>query len=542
MNHHLRVALDQVSDAVLILQNGIGEVSGPVIVWGNASAVSAAGLPLAELAGASLQSLLTPASWLVLQGSLKTAFQGLPSRFPLRLKGPGAVSMEASAQATLGAAGEILSVILTFSPGSGGGKTGIPESGGAAVSKPGQPPSPEGWHGDVIETIRETARQVAHEFNNALTSIVLPVEMAIRTVPHSGDLFESLRVAHESAQRATDLAKDFLDCFRPRPAVRGLCASGELLGRAMRLATCAQNIGAVLDLAPGLEAIEVDESQLERVIFNLIRNSCQAMPNGGRLRVSADNFRVSEGDGVNLPPGPYVRIRVRDWGPGIPEEHRRHLFHSRFTTKPEGNGCGLPICYQIVRDHGGEMLVRSRVHVGTEFTILLPSAGSAEKAFKPAPNPLPALAVPRPVPNPGPVSGPPAEGELRTPPLRRSLLVVDDEPGVRQALSQMARSRGFEVSTAANSDEALQCYKDRLHAGKPYHSVLLDLNLRCGLNGVEVFEAIRRMDPEASVVATSGQHAEGDLERFQALGFAGFLAKPYSIERFDQAMRVPRME
>ncbi len=471
--------------------------------------------------------------------------------------------MEAQAQAALGPAGEILSVILTFRPlrtGTDSAFIRVPGAPGPANRPapftPAPPPSPEGWQDDVIETIRETARQVAHEFNNALTSIVLPVEMAIRAIPQSGELFESLRVAYDSAQRATDLAKDFLDCFRPRPAVRVTCAPGDLLGRAMRLATCAQNIAATLDLAAGLEAIDVDESQLERVIFNLIRNACQAMPNGGRLRVSAANTRVNAGDGVALPPGPYVRISVRDWGPGIPEEHRRHLFHCRFTTKPGGNGCGLPICYQIVRDHGGEMMVRSKVHVGTEFIIFLPSVGVAPAAARPDPVPeLDLLFASSPASfnspvrisnspsseNPGPVSGsegarePGAPGAPHRP--GHSLLVVDDEPGVRQALSQIARSRGFDVATVATSDAALQSYKDRLHARQPFSAVLLDLNLRSGLNGWEVFAAIRRMNPEASVVATSGQYSQGDVERFQAMGFAGFLPKPYSLERFDHVMR-----
>jgi CheY-like chemotaxis protein len=131
-----------------------------------------------------------------------------------------------------------------------------------------------------------------------------------------------------------------------------------------------------------------------------------------------------------------------------------------------------------------------------------------------------------------PVPG--ASAQEEAPP---SLLVVDDEQGVRTALSQIAKVMGFDVSTVATSDEALQTYKDRLHAARPYSTVLLDLNLRSGLNGMEVFQAIRRMDPEALVVATSGQHAEGDVERFRALGFAGFLPKPYSLEHFDSVMR-----
>ncbi len=588
MNHHLRVALDEVSESVLILQNGLSQDEGPVIAWGNEAAVRCTGVAGPDLFGSPLQPLLTEASWQALLAALATAFKGDRALCDLTFLNPDAKPQRGRVKATCGPQGEILGVVLTLVEVPVPAPT--PPAAGTPIRLDLPPPSPQGWQDDVIETIRETARQVAHEFNNALTSIVLPVQLAIRAIPQNGDLYDSLEVAHVSAQRASDLAKDFLDCFRPRSAVRSRCAPGALLGRAIRLATCAQNVSASLELAEGLPEMEVDESQLERVIFNLIRNSCQAMPSGGRLRVSATRRDVATGEGIALPDGPYLQISVRDWGPGIAEEHLQHLFHSRFTTKPEGNGCGLPICYQIIKEHGGEMLVRSRVNVGTEFLIYLPvpapAAVERSRAETPvslegslpranpgtqpialplvpplvpllstAPVPVwgavdPATALvpmtasaPVPVgagfttsPVPAAASSPMggATAQEDAPP---SLLVVDDEQGVRTALSQIAKVMGFDVSTVATSDEALQTYKDRLHAARPYSTVLLDLNLRSGLNGMEVFQAIRRMDPEALVVATSGQHAEGDVERFRALGFAGFLPKPYSLEHFDSVMR-----
>jgi signal transduction histidine kinase/CheY-like chemotaxis protein len=640
VNHHLRVALDQVSEAVLILQNGLSPGEGPVIAWGNEAAVRCTGIAAHELFGSPLQPLLTARSWEALLAAMQDALTGVAGHCPLNFNAAEAHPMRGLIKVTRGSTGEILGVILTMTaaPVPEAPPEAPPETAPAApqaVVKNQPTPSPEGWQEDVIETIRETARQVAHEFNNALTSIVLPVQLAIRAIPQNGDLFESLEVAHVSAQRASDLAKDFLDCFRPRSAVRSRCAPAALLGRSIRLATCAQPITSSLELEAALPEIEVDESQLERVIFNLIRNSVQAMPNGGRLRVSATQRQLSAGDKINLPDGPYIQISVRDWGPGIPDEYLQHLFHGRFTTKPDGNGCGLPICYQIIRDHGGEMLVRSRVNVGTEFLIYLPALPAsfpqtsafadppteapastaaptqampaAPSAFPPQPTPapasLPALqpqgmenrsapapvalapllpltslvpvrtapVVPEipapaaatgleetphmwskqppgsvPLPNVPPVPAAPWQNTAATPAEAEpfpaedsppSLLVVDDEQGVRTALSQIAKVMGFDVSTVATSDEALQSYKDRLHASRPFSSVLLDLNLRGGLNGIEVFHAIRRMDPEALVVATSGQHAEGDVERFRALGFAGFLAKPYSLEHFDHVMR-----
>ena len=588
VNHHLRVALDQVSEAVLILQNALTPGGDPVIAWGNEAAVRCTGVVAQDLFGSPLQPLISAGSWDLLLKALQQALTAGPATCDLRFLAPGSVLMRGKVMATRADSGEVLGVILTLA------EIAVPAVTAplaAAVPVPSAtlplqpPPSPQGWQEDVIETIRETARQVAHEFNNALTSIVLPVQLAIRAIPQSGDIYDSLEIAHVSAQRASDLAKDFLDCFRPRSAMRSICSPGALLGRSIRLATCAQNVTTSLELQEDLPEIEVDESQLERVIFNLIRNSMQAMPSGGRLRVSATRRDLTAQDNIALPPGSYVQISVRDWGPGIPEEHLQHLFHGRFTTKPGGNGCGLPICYQIVRDHGGEMLVRSRVNVGTEFLIYLPAlpkattsgtqdnqpavrtplaptepvpyqaipaspaAGNVPVGLLPPLVPLvplvhqgglatganaPLARIPSPVPVPAPPVVPAAATEEMGPP---TLLVVDDEQGVRLAVSQIAKAMGFDVSTVGTSDEALQSYKDRLHSLKPFSSVLLDLNLRSGLNGMEVFQAIRRMDPEALVVATSGQYAEGDVERFRSLGFAGFLPKPYTLEHFDNVMR-----
>ena len=122
--------------------------------------------------------------------------------------------------------------------------------------------------------------------------------------------------------------------------------------RSLRLATCAQSIHWNLESADSLWDAQVNAGDIERVVLNLVRNAIQAMPGGGRLLVKAFNHSQESSGNGGLLPGPYVVISVRDWGPGIPENHLPHLFHSRFTTKPDGNGCGLPICHQIIRDHG----------------------------------------------------------------------------------------------------------------------------------------------------------------------------------------------
>ena len=579
VNHHLRLALDQVSDAVIVVESGPLTAPGPKVLYANEAMAEATGLPVPGLCDVPLGALCDGDVLLnmliALSGSLGGAVEATAALNHLQAQ---PTPCRWSAVRVRDGGGRTLNYILTATP----DVTAAPPPAVAAPAAlagtlpappDGPPPRPDEYQQDLVETIRDTARYVAHEFNNALTAIMLPVQMAIRQVPDGSDLHGKLQVANESARRAADLAKDFLDCFRPRPPSRERCRLDALLGRAMRLATCAQNVNWSLEVADDLLEAEVDLNQIERVIFNLVRNACQAMPNGGKLLVKASNTAVSASEGHALKPGNYVHISVRDWGPGIPEDHMPHLFHSCFTTKNDGNGCGLPICYQIVRDHGGDMYVKSRPNVGTAFLMFLPAlapavpAAAPNAAASPAPwptgpqpaatlppdqngfrlpplvpiNPMAALpsrltstpAAPQPPAAPVPIApmSPPA-GDENVP----SMLVVDDEDGVRRALSQIGKAYGFEVITTATSDEGIQSYRDRLRSSRPYDAVLLDINLRGGLNGVEVFQALRRIDPEVIVIATSGQYSEGDLQRFQEIGFAGFLPKPFTLEDFDQVV------
>ena len=570
VNHHLRLALDQVSDAVIVVESGPLEAPGPKVLYANEAMAEATGVPVPGLCDVPLGALCDGDVLLQMLIALSASHGGaVEAAAPLNHLNAQPTACRWSAVRVRDGGGRTLNFILTATPDLA--TTGsVPVAAAATPAPPpvqqpapsdGPPPRPDEYQQDLVETIRDTARYVAHEFNNALTAILLPVQMAIRQVPDGSDLLSKLQVANESARRAADLAKDFLDCFRPRPPARERCRLDALLGRAMRLATCAQNVNWSLEIADDLLDSEVDPNQIERVIFNLVRNACQAMPSGGKLLVKASNTAVSASEGHALKPGNYIHISVRDWGPGIPEEHMPHLFHSCFTTKDNGNGCGLPICYQIVRDHGGDMYVKSRPNVGTAFLIFLPAVAAPvlpveppvpdQNGFRLPPlvpastpagtpqfttisQPAPVAASPRqpaaPVPV-APMAPPSCEGSVP------SMLVVDDEDGVRQALMQIGKAYGFEVITAANSDEGIQSYRDRLRSSRPYDTVLLDLNLRGGLNGVEVFHALRRIHPEVSVIATSGQYSDGDLERFQEIGFAGFLPKPFTLDDFDHVVQ-----
>src|ERR1700682_9137 len=135
---------------------------------------------------------------------------------------------------------------------------------------------------------------------------------------------------------------------------------------------------------------EIDPGQISQVIANLVVNADQAMPNGGLLRVSCENFRYTSSTTPAIPdlaPGDYVRIGIRDEGVGIPEEYLKRIFDPYFTTKPKGNGLGLATTYSIIKTHNGLITVESEVHLGSAFTLYLPASVQQEMPIE-TPRPI----------------------------------------------------------------------------------------------------------------------------------------------------------
>lgn len=546
VNQHLRRALDQMDEGALILEAESLAYPGPKIIYANAGAARLRGADGDNLTRESLGVLFSESVYSQIidhLGVMTAAGNVWKFTAPMKL-GDEEIPTSWAASAERDAIGRALHYTISFhkspaaptapmvqasAPTTPAPRTPEPSLANPMVdSDPEHIPAPEVYQMDQVANIRETSRRVAHEFNNALTAILMPVGVATRLAPPGSDLLEKLNLAQRSAEKAASLAKDFLDCFRPRLAVKERCDLKELLSRTLRLATVAEQVECQLNFPDDLQPVMADPEQVDRVVFNLIRNACDAMNHNGRLLIKAMNTTVPntpdpQTQEQRLTPGNYVRIIVRDYGPGIPEQHMQHLFHSRFTTKPHGNGCGLPICYQIVRDHGGEMYVSSKPNIGTAFDIFLPAA-----TLPPLVEPAPGLDQPESAP----------EAKVATPPMTpregSSLLIVEDDEIIRTITGDITKQLGWEVESAAAGDEALNILRSRQHQQRPIQTVLLDMNLRGPYNGLETFERIQRMALDVRVIATSGDHRDPD--DYRRLGFATFLPKPYSVETLHQTL------
>lgn len=354
---------------------------------------------------------------------------------------------------------------------------------------------------------------VAHDFKNALQAIKSNLEMANVVAGANPRLGEYLSDAHLALGDAETLARQMLDFTRGAATRRCVFDLTESLERVSRLSTAGTLIRCRLRAAPDLRPIEGDPDQIYQVLHNLFINACQAMPGGGTIDLSAGNIDLDhDTNRFSVPRGEYSVISVRDRGCGIEPENLQRIFERNFSTKENGCGFGLASCRAIVEKHGGAIRVASHVGVGTEFLVFLPSSATVVLPAR-----LP-QADRLPEDHSRPVAG------------NARVLVVEDQHGVRKATCGMLRHLGYDTLVAETGEEAVSAYQRALDSDEPVHAVLLDMTLPGGLDGMDVFAELRRFDEEAIVVATSGYFEDGPSEELFAEGFAGVIAKPFSMD------------
>jgi hemerythrin-like metal-binding protein/PAS domain S-box-containing protein len=350
-----------------------------------------------------------------------------------------------------------------------------------------------------LEAIGQLAGGVAHDFNNLLTVIIgcaeLLREEAGRGQAPSAEVVEDIAFA---AGRARKLTRQLLTFARKQDVSlvsldvnETVRATGKLLRRLVGTA-----VELKLTLQPDLWPARFDPGQLEQVIVNLSVNARDAMPAGGTLTIETSNVEAA---GDAAPPGGWIRLSVRDTGVGLTPEAREHLFEPFFTTKPRGKGTGLGLAtvHGIVFQCGGEISVESEPGQGTAFHVLLPrSAASAEPTS----------------PRAEPVTG------------SEHVLVVEDEPQVREVTQGILRRAGYQVLAASSGDEALSLEASVL---APVRLVVTDVVMP-GLDGRATAEELRRRHPSMRVLYVSGYTRDVIGQRGVLDPGVQFLAKPFT--------------
>lgn len=183
--------------------------------------------------------------------------------------------------------------------------------------------------------------------------------------------------AEKASLRAVDLARQLLDFAKGDQPIKKLISLERILREAIWLTLSGTNVKGIMDIPSQLYSIEADEGLFYQAFNNIILNAVQAMPGGGKLVVNGENVAFDAPNQYGLPIGRYVKISFRDEGCGIPNSDLRKIFDPYFTTKASGTGLGLASAYSTIRNHSGHISVSSKVGVGTEFVIYLPSTGNS---------------------------------------------------------------------------------------------------------------------------------------------------------------------
>jgi len=364
-----------------------------------------------------------------------------------------------------------------------------------------------------LESLGLLAGGIAHDFNNILTAILGNISLARMTAPESGaEAAQFLDEAEKATVQARHLTRQLLTFSRGGVPVREPLALEQLLPDTVNFVLRGSAVEPVFRMAEDLWPLEADPAQLGQVVTNIVLNAKHAMPGGGRLVVSAENVTASAASPPFLHPARrYVRLRFRDQGTGIPEPHLARIFDPYFTTKPDGTGLGLASAFSIVRRHEGHILADSTPGAGTTLTVFLPA--SRQRPGEPEPA--------RPAP-PAPRTG--------------RILVMDDEPSVRDVCAAILQNLGYQPVCVESGEEAVRAYGAARASGRPFDAVVLDLTVRGGMGGMAALERLRGLDPEVVAVVSSGYSTDGVLADPAAHGFRGVVSKPYTFEELARVL------
>ncbi|SMC16757.1 PAS domain S-box-containing protein [Desulfacinum hydrothermale DSM 13146] len=365
-----------------------------------------------------------------------------------------------------------------------------------------------------LESLGVLAGGIAHDFNNILTGILGYVSL-IRQASAVGAPIESrLEELERGCLRAQDLTRQLLTFSKGGSPVKTTGSLSDVIRESAVFTLRGTATECEFSADENLWMTEFDAGQMAQVVQNLVLNAHQAMDEGGVVRLCLSNQEIKRPGPLPLAPGRYVCLSVRDTGCGIPQEQLESIFDPYFSTKPQGSGLGLATAYSIVKKHGGHLAVQSAVGQGTTFTVYLPVAEAREHE------------------DPGPSSPSVPAGSGR-------ILVMDDDPVVRDVLSQMLEHLGFTCDTSCHGQEAVDLYRKALASGYPYDAVILDLTIPGGMGGRRTLQKLRELDPDVRALVSSGYSSDPIMARPHEFGFYGVVAKPYRLE--DLARELQRV-
>lgn len=367
-----------------------------------------------------------------------------------------------------------------------------------------------------MEAVGRLAGGIAHDFNNLLMVIQGYTELLLERLIPNDPLRRNAEQIHDASDRAAGLTRQLLAFSRNQllaPKVLDLQLVVTDMEKMLRR-LIGEDIDLVTIAQPDLWSVKADRSQLEQVILNLAVNARDAMPRGGKLTIETSNVDLDNSYARQHPivtSGPYVMLAVTDTGVGMDAETQAHVFEPFFTTKEKGKGTGLGLAtvYGVVKQSGGYVWVYSEEQHGTTFKIYLPRADAAATAEK--------------------------RNEANQRPLRGSetILLVEDERGVRELAREHLELNGYTVLQAGNGQQALDLASK--HSGK-IHLLLTDVVMP-GMSGRQLAEQIQSVRPGIRILYMSGYTDQAIVHHGILAADTMLLQKPFTLHALAAKLR-----
>jgi PAS domain S-box-containing protein len=367
-------------------------------------------------------------------------------------------------------------------------------------------------HAQKMESIGTMAGGVAHDFNNLLMGIMGNASLMQTKKNVAGKDYQRLKNIEQLVQSGSDLTRQLLGFAKGGKYEVRTTNLNKLIHRSIKMfARTNKNIEVRTQLADDLKLVEADRSQIDQVLYNLYLNAWQAMDDGGRLSIKTRNLPLNNSTAApyGLTPGDYVEVSVIDNGMGMDDKTQQRIFDPFFTTKERerGTGLGLASAYGIIKNHAGSITVKSKAMQGSCFILLLPASQKNKVEGAPL---SPARLV---------------QGS-------ETILLVDDEQGVLDAVGSMLRHLGYTVLEAADGQCAIEQFQNHHDA---IDLVILDMVMP-GISGKEAFEDFKQIDPDVKVLLCSGYTAGGQAAGIIKRGCMGFIQKPFTISQLSEKL------
>ena len=359
-----------------------------------------------------------------------------------------------------------------------------------------------------LESIGILASGVAHDFNNLLTGILGNISLVKQYLDSEDMIFKRLSTAEKSCFEAREITSRLITFSKGGEPVKKVTRVQQLLKEAHCPLIKDTNITFEYNLPDNLYPVEIDEGQIRNVIINILTNAAEAMPEGGKIDISATNLEITEKDNLPIKEGSYVKVSIRDRGRGIQVEEISRIFDPYFSTKErgvkKGMGLGLTICHSIIRKHEGFITVESMPGAGTTFHLYLPASLKKKTETE--------------------VIG---EKEITR---KKRILIMDDDEIVRDITGDMLMHCGYYIESSKDGNEAIALYIKAKERGEPFDAVILDLVVPNGMGGDIAIKRLHDIDHGVKGIALSGYSKDLIMTHYMDYGFTAALSKPYNIQ------------